>query len=70
MPVNWWAIALVAVSFLLLVAAHQRGGIYVLTLAGAVLLQLAGMFLIDGGGQIDPRWWLITAHLLIEHRGG
>jgi membrane-bound serine protease (ClpP class) len=64
LPVNWWAIALIAVSFLLLVAAHQRGGIYVLTLAGAVLLQLAGMFLIDGGGQIDPRWWLILPSVL------
>jgi membrane-bound serine protease (ClpP class) len=64
LPVNWWAIAMVAVSFLLLVAAHQRGGIYVLTLAGAVLLQLAGMFLIDGGGQIDPRWWLILPSVL------
>ncbi|HEX6301705.1 MAG TPA: NfeD family protein [Acidimicrobiia bacterium] len=59
LPTNRWALALVVVAFLLLVTAHQLGGIFVLTLIGAVNLQIAGVFLIDGGGQIDPRWWLV-----------
>lgn len=59
LPTNWWALTLVVVAFLLLVTAHQRGGIFFLTLVGAVILQIAGMFLIDGAGQIDPRWWLV-----------
>ncbi len=31
---------------------------------GAILLQIGGMFFIDGGGQIDPRWWLILPSVL------
>lgn len=64
LPLNWWALALVALALLLLVAAYQRGGIVVLTLAGALILQVAGTFLIDGGGQIDPRWWLVLPSVL------
>lgn len=60
LPTNWWALALIVLAFVLLVTAHQTGGIFVLTLIGAAVLQVAGMFLIDGGGQIDPRWWLIA----------
>ena len=59
LPTNWWALAMVVLAFLLLVTAHQLGGIFFLTLLGAVILQLAGVFFIDGGGQIDPRWWLV-----------
>jgi membrane-bound serine protease (ClpP class) len=64
LPLNWWALALVVAAFVLLIAAHQRGGIVILTLAGAVILQVAGMLLIDGGGQIDPRWWLVLLSVL------
>jgi membrane-bound serine protease (ClpP class) len=64
LPVNWWAVALVAVSFLILVAAHQLGGIFGLTLIGAAILQGSGMFLVNGGGQIDPRWWLVLPSVL------
>lgn len=59
LPVNWWTIALMVGAFLLMIAAHQLGGIFALTLIGAAILQVAGMFFIDGGGQIDPRWWLV-----------
>lgn len=59
LPTNWWALALVVIAFLFLVAAHQLGGIFALTLIGAITLQVGGVFLIDGGGQIDPRWWLV-----------
>lgn len=64
LPVHWWALALVAISFVVLVAAHQRGGLVGFTLIGAIGLQVAGMFLIDGGGQIDPRWWLVLPSVL------
>lgn len=64
LPTNWWAFALILLGFVVLIAAHQAGGIFALTLVGAVTLQLAGMFLIDGGGQIDPRWWLILPSVL------
>lgn len=64
LPTNWWALALMLLSFLALVSAHQRGGIMTLTAVGTVLLQLAGMSLIDGGGQLDPRWWLVLPSVL------
>lgn len=64
LPTNWWALLLVLLAFVALVAAHQLGGILVLTMVGAVVLQVAGMFLIDGGGQIDPRWWLVLPTVL------
>ena len=64
LPVRWWALLAVAIAFLLLVIAHQLGGIFVLSMAGAVVLQLAGTALIDGGGQIDPRWWLVLPSVL------
>lgn len=64
LPVNWWALLLLALAFVALVAAYQRGGILALTLVGAAALQVAGMFLIDGGGQIDPRWWLVLPTVL------
>lgn len=64
LPTNWWAVALLLAAFVALVGAHQLGGIFVLNVVGAVALQLAGMFLIDGGGQIDPRWWLILPSVL------
>lgn len=64
LPSNWWAIALLLLAFVMLVTAHQLGGIFVLTLVGAAALQVAGMALIDGGGQIDPRWWLVLPTVL------
>lgn len=64
LPTNWWALALLLVAFVVLVAAHQLGGIFGLTMIGAIVLQLSGMFLIDGGGQIDPRWWLVLPSVL------
>jgi membrane-bound serine protease (ClpP class) len=64
LPTNWWSFALIVFGFVVLVTAHQAGGIFALTLVGAVMLQLAGMFLIDGRGQIDPRWWLVLPSVL------
>ena len=64
LPSRWWAVAGVFLAVLALVTAHQRGGRLPLTIAGAALAQISGMFLIDGGGQIDPRWWLILPSVL------
>ncbi len=64
LPTNWWAVALMLLGFLILVTAHQAGGLFAPTMIGAAVLQIAGMFLIDGGGQIDPRWWLTLPTVL------
>lgn len=59
LPVRWWALAIVLFGWALLTAAYQKGGFLTLTAVGTVLLQLGGMTLIDGAGQLDPRWWLV-----------
>lgn len=64
LPTNWWAVVVLLIGFVILVAAHQKGGIFAMTLIGAAALQIAGTFLIDGGGQIDPRWWLVLPSVL------
>jgi membrane-bound serine protease (ClpP class) len=64
LPTRWWALLLVLAGLLALVAAHQLGRRRGLTVTGALALQAGGMFLIDGGGQIDPRWWLILPTVL------
>jgi membrane-bound serine protease (ClpP class) len=64
LPVRPWALGLAVVAWILLTAAHQRGGVVVLTIVGAGILQVAGMFYIDGSGQIDPRWWLVLLSVL------
>jgi membrane-bound ClpP family serine protease len=64
LPTNWWAVTLMLLAFLTLVTSYQRGGISALTALGAIVLQVSGMFLIDGGGQIDPSWWLILPTVL------
>lgn len=64
LPMNWWALALILAGFMVLIAAHQIGGVFGLTLIGAAILQIGGMSLIDGGGQIDPKWWLVLPSVL------
>lgn len=64
LPTNWWAVALILAAFVVLVAAHQMGGLFGLTMLGAIVLQIGGMFLIDGGGQIDPRWYFVLPSVL------
>jgi membrane-bound serine protease (ClpP class) len=64
LPTRWWALGLLLLAYLVLVAAHQIGGILVLSLVGAGILQLAGTFLVDGAGQLDPRWWLVLPSVL------
>ena len=64
LPVKWWALALAVLGWALLTAAYQKGGVLVLTLVGAVMLQVAGSFYVDGSGQIDPRWYLVLPSVL------
>jgi membrane-bound serine protease (ClpP class) len=64
LPVRWWALALTLVGWALLTAAYQKGGVLVLTVIGAVMLQVAGSLFVDGSGQIDPRWYLVLPSVL------
>jgi membrane-bound serine protease (ClpP class) len=64
LPVRPVALAAAVIGWILLTTAYQRGGVIVLTLLGAALLQVGGMYYIDGSGQIDPRWWLVALSVL------
>ena len=64
LPIKWWALALAVLGWALLTAAYQKGGVLVLTIIGAVMLQVAGSFYVDGSGQIDPRWYLVLPSVL------
>jgi len=64
LPVRVPALAATILGWALLTAAFQKGGRIALTALGAVMLQLGGTFLINGEGQIDPRWWLILPSVL------
>jgi membrane-bound serine protease (ClpP class) len=64
LPVRPVALAAAVVGWILLTTAYQRGGVIVLTLLGSALLQVGGIYYIDGSGQIDPRWWLVALSVL------
>lgn len=64
LPINWWAFGLTIASWALLTAAYQKGGVLVLSLLGAIGLQVAGLFFVNGAGQIDPRWYLVLPSVL------
>jgi len=64
LPVRAPALAATILGWALLTAAFQKGGRIALTALGAVMLQLGGTFLVNGEGQIDPRWWLILPSVL------
>lgn len=64
LPVKPWALGLAVLGWAVLTAAYQKGGVLALTLLGAVMLQVAGTFFVDGSGQIDPRWYLVLPSVL------
>jgi len=64
LPVRIPALAATILGWALLTAAFQRGGRVALTALGVVMLQVGGTFLINGEGQIDPRWWLVLPSVL------
>jgi membrane-bound ClpP family serine protease len=64
LPVRWWALGLAIGGWGLLTASYQKGGVIALTVLGAMLLQVGGMWYVDGSGQIDPRWYLVLPSVL------
>ncbi|MDP9144776.1 MAG: hypothetical protein M3N43_08795, partial [Actinomycetota bacterium] len=64
LPVRSWALGLVVLGWAILTSAYQKGGVLALTLLGAVMLQVAGTFLVNGSGQIDARWYLVLPSVL------
>jgi membrane-bound serine protease (ClpP class) len=64
LPVRWWAFGLAIGGWGLLTASYQKGGVIALTILGAVLLQVGGMWYVSGSGQIDARWFLILPSVL------
>jgi membrane-bound ClpP family serine protease len=64
LPVRPWAMGGAIVGWALLTAAYQKGGVLALTVLGALMLQVAGMFYVNGSGQIDPRWYLVLPSVL------
>jgi membrane-bound ClpP family serine protease len=64
LPTRWWAVGLIVLGWLILTWVHQRGGSILGRVLGAVALFAGGVLLIDGAGQIDPRWWLVLPSVL------
>ncbi len=64
LPVRLWALGLAVLGWAILTAAYQKGGVLALTVLGAALLQVAGMFFVEGSGQIDARWYLVLPSVL------
>lgn len=64
LPVRWWAVTLILAGWALLTLSHQRGRSVPLLVVGVAALQLGGMTLIDGQGQLEPRWWLVMLSVL------
>jgi membrane-bound serine protease (ClpP class) len=64
LPVRPWALVVAILGWALLTAAYQKGGVFVMTVLGAVMLQVAGSFFVDGGGQLDARWYLVLPSVL------
>lgn len=64
LPTRWWALVLILFGWVCLTWAHQSGRRVPGTTLGTILMFLGGLWMIDGGGQIDPRWWLVMLSVL------
>ncbi len=64
LPTRWWAVGLILAGWLALTWAHQSGQKVIGTVLGSVLVFAGGLWMVDGAGQIDPRWWLILLSML------
>ena len=64
LPVRPWALGLAVLGWAILTAAYQKGGVLSLTVLGAAMLQLSGIFYVAGSGQIDARWYLVLPSVL------
>lgn len=63
LPVNWWAVALIAVAFLLMAWDVQLSNLGVLTIAGAALAVLGSVFF-TYATDFGVRWWVAGLCLL------
>jgi membrane-bound serine protease (ClpP class) len=64
LPTRWWAFGLAVVGWVLMTRSHQAGGAKPSMAAGMLAMFAGGVFLVDGAGQIDPRWWLVLLSVL------
>ncbi|HEX9762852.1 MAG TPA: NfeD family protein, partial [Acidimicrobiia bacterium] len=64
LPLRWWGLGLAILGWVLFTWAHQRGGSVTLAVLGTAAFLAGGTHLVDGAGQIDPRWWLILPSVL------
>lgn len=64
LPTRWWALGLVIAGWALLTRSHQAGGAKPSLIVGTLAMFAGGVWLVDGGGQIDSRWWLILLSVL------
>lgn len=64
LPTRWWGLGLTLAGWLVLSWAHQRGGSRLGVVAGTLSLFAGGVYLVDGGGQIDPRWYLVLPSVM------
>lgn len=64
LPTRWWAFALLIAGWALLTRSHQAGGSKPSLIAGTLALFAGGVWLVEGEGQIDARWWLILLSVL------
>ncbi|HEX9865909.1 MAG TPA: NfeD family protein [Acidimicrobiia bacterium] len=64
LPVRPWALGLAVLGWAILTTAYQKGGVLSLTVLGAAVLQLSGIFYVAGSGQIDARWYLVLPSVL------
>lgn len=64
LPVRPWALGLAVLGWAILTAAYQKGGVLSLTVLGAAMLQVSGIFYVAGSGQIDARWYLVLPSVL------
>jgi membrane-bound serine protease (ClpP class) len=64
LPVRGWAFVVAVLGWVLFTVGHQKGGVFIYSAVGAIALQVAGTFYIDGAGQLDSRWWLVLPTVL------
>ena len=64
LPLRWWALVLTLLGMWLLTVDFQRGRAAVLTMFGAVVLLIGGLFFTMGAPQIVPAWWAVVVTVI------
>jgi membrane-bound serine protease (ClpP class) len=60
LPVQWWAVALLALGVIGFTIDVQAGGTGLWTLIGAVALVAGSITLYGGSSRLDPAWWAVV----------